>query len=134
MSGGDNGVGGKGLPSIFGTAKTSAFSTHAQSRFASAVLDSVPHPIVCLFTYSSGGNTRGESTKEPLRGTVSAQKALHVTETGSKDLLGGTEENSVAFPCRGVIDLPSRNLNHYFTSLILLAPSLSSTWLCGVIY
>ena len=42
---------------------------------------------------------------------MSAQKALQGSETETRELLGGTEENSVS--PRGVIDLPSRQINEF---------------------
>ena len=41
---------------------------------------------------------------------VSAQKALQGSETETRELLGGTEENSVS-PMR---DLPSRQINDFY--------------------
>ena len=45
-----------------------------------------------------------------MKGAVSAQKALKGSETEMRELLGGTEENSVS-PTRG--DLPSRKWNDF---------------------
>ena len=42
-----------------------------------------------------------EATRGPLKGDVSAQKALQGSETDMRELLGGTEENSVS-PTRGI--------------------------------
>ena len=57
--------------------KTGAFATDAQSGFASVVLDAVlgPPRLASLFLCSSGSNVRCES-KGPLKGAMSAQKAL----------------------------------------------------------
>ena len=41
-----------------------------------------------------------EASCRPLRGAVSAQKALRGSETETRELLGGTEENIVS-PIRG---------------------------------
>ena len=41
-----------------------------------------------------------EASQGPLKGTMSAQKALPGSETEMKELLGGTEDNSVT-PKRG---------------------------------
>ena len=41
-----------------------------------------------------------EASRGPLKGAVSAQKALRGSETETRELLGGTEENSVS-PIRG---------------------------------
>ena len=46
-----------------------------------------------------------EASPGPLKGAVSAQKALQGSETETRELLGGTEEKSIALT--GVIDLPS---------------------------
>ena len=46
-----------------------------------------------------------------MKGVVSAQKALLGFETETRELLGGTEENSVS--PQGVIDLPSRQINDF---------------------
>ena len=45
---------------------------------------------------------------------MSAQKALRGSEPETRELLGGTEENSVS-PMRGqiIIDLPSRQINDF---------------------
>ena len=45
-----------------------------------------------------------EASRGPEKGAVSAQKALRGSETETRELLGGTEENRV--PRQGVIDLP----------------------------
>ena len=45
---------------------------------------------------------------------MSAQKALQGSETETRELLEGMEENSVS-PTRGVIDLPSRQIYDFFT-------------------
>ena len=69
-------------PLVFGTMKASAISTHAQSRFASAVLDGVltsatsdseAHLAVSFIFCSSGSNTRGES--QPLEGRLDNSKS-----------------------------------------------------------
>ena len=44
-----------------------------------------------------------KASRGPLKGTVSAQKALQGSETETRELLGGAEVNSVSR--RGVIDL-----------------------------
>ena len=41
-----------------------------------------------------------EASPEPLKDTVSAQKALQGSKSEMKELLGGTEDNSVS-PMRG---------------------------------
>ena len=52
-----------------------------------------------------------EASRGPLKDAVSAQKALQGSETETRELLGGTEEES--FPDEGVIDLPSRQINDF---------------------
>ena len=52
---------------------------------------SVAHLTVSLYLCSSGSKARG-----PEKGAVSAQKALRGSETETRELLGGTEENSVS--------------------------------------
>ena len=63
----------------------------------------------------------------PLKGVVSAQKALHGSRTETaetRELLGGNEEKST----QRVIDLLSRQINIFYLSgpanICLLAPSL----------
>ena len=69
--------------------------TNTQSKFLSAVFDGVlgpphlePHLTASLFLCSSESNARG-----PLKGAVSAQKALQRSERETIELLGLTEEN-----------------------------------------
>ena len=52
-----------------------------------------------------------EASRGPEKGAVSAEKALRGSEMETRELLGGTEENSVS-PMR-VIDLPSRQINEF---------------------
>ena len=59
------------------------------------ILHSATHLAVSLYLCSSGSNARGS------RGS----------ETETRELLGGTEENSVSQT--GVIDLPSRQINEF---------------------
>ena len=96
----------KGAPPIFGTTKTSAFSTKAQSRFAIVVLNGVLGPLrlaqhtrrcPCVSVVLEATH---EVSQGPLMGAVSAQKALQGSETETRELLGGTEENHVS-PTRG---------------------------------
>ena len=94
------------MPPVFGTKKKSAFSTNAQSRFASVVLDGVLRPprlswhtLRCP-CFSVVPEATNEASRGPLKGAVSAQKALQGSETEPRELLGGTEENSVS-PMRG---------------------------------
>ena len=67
---------------IFGATKTSAFSTNAHSRFASVVVDCVLGPprlvrhtwrCPCISVFSEATH---EASRGPLKGAVSAQKAL----------------------------------------------------------
>ena len=91
---------------IFGTTKGSAFPTNAQSRFASVVLYGVLGPprlahhaswCPCISVVPEATH---EASRGPLKGAVSAQKAVEGSETETRELLGGTEENSVS-PIRG---------------------------------
>ena len=50
---------------------------------------------VCLLQTHNQG--RHEANRGPLKGTESAQKALQGSETQTRELLGGTVENSVGF-------------------------------------
>ena len=86
--------------------KKSAFSTNAQSRFASVVVDGVLGPprlarhtwrCPCISVVPEATH---EASRGPEKGAVSAQKALRGSETETRELLGGTEENSVS-PMRG---------------------------------
>ena len=79
---------------------------NAQSRFASAVFDDVLGPPLlawhtrrCPF-FSVVPEATHEASRGPLKGAVSAQKALQGSETETMELLGGTEEKSVS-PKRG---------------------------------
>ena len=54
-----------------------------------------------LFIYSFGR----EASRGLLKGAVSAQKALRGSEAETRELLGGTEENS-ASPMRGSLICP----------------------------
>ena len=49
-----------------------------------------------------------EASRGPEKGAVSAQKALRGSETETRELLGGTEENSVS-PMRGLDFLEKGN-------------------------
>ena len=63
--------------------------THPRTTTPSAA-----HLMVSLFLCNSGINA-GESGA-PLKGTVSAQKALQGSETVTRKLLGGTKEKSIS--------------------------------------
>ena len=94
------GQGDQGLP-IFGTTKTSVFSTNAQSRFASVVADGVLGPLrLARHVVAVAPEATYKASRGPEKGAVSAQKALRGCETETRELLGGTEENSVS-PMRG---------------------------------
>ena len=54
-----------------------------------------------------------EASRGPLKGAVSAQKALQGSETETRELLGGTEEKS-ATPTHEAVDLPFRQINDFF--------------------
>ena len=93
--------------SMFGTIKTGAVSTNAQSRFASVVVEGVLGPPRLVrhtwrcpcFSVVLGATHK--ASQGPLKGAVSSQKALQWSKT---ELLGGTEEK---FP-------PTRG--HWFAS------------------
>ena len=79
---------------------------NAQSRFASVVADGVlgplrlaRHTLRCPYI-SVVPEATYEASRGPEKGAVSAQKALQGFETETRELLGGTEENSVS-PMRG---------------------------------
>ena len=79
-----------------------AFSTNAQPRFASVVVDSVlGPPRLARHTYrcpciSVVPEATHEASRRPEKGAVTAQKVLRGSETETRELLGGTEENSVS--------------------------------------
>ena len=93
------------------------FSKCTESRFASAVCDSVLEPLrlsrhtwqyPCFYlVLLAMQEERGRS----LKGALSAQKAFQGSETETRELLGGTEE---VFPQWGVINLPSWQINDFF--------------------
>ena len=82
----------------------SAFSTNAQSRFASVVVGGVlGPPRLARHTYqcpciSVVPEATHEASQGPEKGAVSAQKALQGFETETRASLGGTEMNT---PLRG---------------------------------
>ena len=82
--------------------KISVFSTNAKSRFASVVVDGVLGPLrlarqtcrcPCISVVLEATH---EASWGPLKGSVSAQKALQGSEKETRRLLGGTEDNSVS--------------------------------------
>ena len=70
--------------------------------FATVVLDSVLQPMgLARHTlqrplFSVVPEATHEASRGPLKGAVSAQKALQGSETETRELLGGMEENSVS--------------------------------------
>ena len=81
--------------------KTSAYLTNAQSRFAIVILDNVLRPP-CLTQhnrrcpcFSLVPEAMQEATLSAPEGAVSAEKALQESETKTRELLVGTEEESV---------------------------------------
>ena len=89
-----------------GSVCKSVFSTNTQSRFASVAIDGVlgpPRlarhtswcPCISVVPYALQ-----EASPGSFKGAVTAQKALQGSKTGTRELLGGTEENSVS-PMRG---------------------------------
>ena len=74
------------------------FSTKAQSRFASVVLGApclAQHTCWCP-CISVVTEAMHEAFRGPLKGAVSAQKALQGSEMETGELLGGMEEKSVS--------------------------------------
>ena len=78
------------------------FSTTAQSRFASVVVEGVLGPprlarhtrrCPCISVVPEATN---EASQGPLKSAVLAQKALQGSERETWELLGGTEEKSVS--------------------------------------
>ena len=71
------------------------------------------------------------ASQGPLRGTVSAQKALQGYETETTELLGGKEENSI-FPDEGSLICPQvKSMTFYLGDphnmhLLMLATSLKT--------
>ena len=57
--------------------------------------------MVSMYLCSSGSNAQDKL--RPFKGTVSVQKALQGSKTETRELLGGTEDNSVSR--KGVIDV-----------------------------
>ena len=82
------------------------FSTNAQSRSVSVVVDGalVPprlarHTLRCPLI-SVVPEATHEASRGPFKGAVSAQNAIQGSETETRELLGGTTENSV-YPMTG---------------------------------
>ena len=79
----------------------SAFSTNTQLWFASAVLNGVlVPPSLVRHTwrcpcFSVVPEATHEASRGPLKGAVSAQKALQGSKTETRQLLGGTKEKSI---------------------------------------
>ena len=92
----------------------SAFSTNPQfgmhqlflhQSLSSGVLEpaaSATHPTV-YDSFSVVPEEAHESSRGPLKGTVSAQKVLQGSEMETMELLGGTEEYSVCPPGKSMI-------------------------------
>ena len=83
--------------------KKGGFSTDAQSRFASDVLESVlgyPHRTWRCPCFSVVPEATHKASPRPLKGAVSAQKAIQGSKTETRELLGGTGEKCVS-PLRG---------------------------------
>ena len=101
--------------------KTSEFSINTQSKSASVVLDGVRGPPrLARHTWRCPYNfivleAMHEASRGPLKGIVSAQKALQGSKTETREFLGLTEEKSVS-PTRGDW-LPCRQINDFFTYL-----------------
>ena len=97
-------VGAKGGPGpqTFGKKKTKVFSTNAQSRFASVILDGAldlhaKHATLEHYRcFSTVPDTMLKVCQGPLKGAVSTQKALQGSETEMKELMGGRSEKSIS--------------------------------------
>ena len=82
--------------------KKSAFATNAQSRFASVVVDGVlgPPRLACHTwrcpCISVVPEATHKASRRPMKGAVSAEKALKGSETETRELLGGMEEMIVS--------------------------------------
>ena len=82
------------------------FFANTQFRFASVVLDAVLGPPrlarhTCRCPSTSGVvDATHKANQGPLKGAVSAQKAIQGSKTETRELLGGTKESSVS-PMRG---------------------------------
>ena len=87
-------------PLIFRTTKTSVFSKNALSKFVSIVLDSFLGLLHLALTVSFVSlhlwKQRMRGGVGPLKGAVSAQKDVQVSETETREFLGGTKEESVS--------------------------------------
>ena len=53
-----------------------------------------------------------EASQGPLKGAVSAQKALQGSETETREV-AGRNGREIVFPRQGVIDLPYRQINDF---------------------
>ena len=73
--------------------------TNKQSRSASVFLDTALGPAR-IERNSVVPEATQEASRGPEKGAVSAQKAFRGSETETRELLGGTEEDSVS-PMRG---------------------------------
>ena len=104
-------TGARGGTSNFRNNENNAFSTNAQSRFASVVIYAVLGPLRLEWhtwqcpCFSIAPEATHEASRGPLKRVVSAPKALQEFET-EMELLGGTEEKSVLW--HWVIGMPSR--------------------------
>ena len=73
-----------------------------------------------------------EASQGPLKGAMSAQKALQESEKATRELLEETTENSVSRP--GLIDLPFRQINDFgppntwLLATLLLSLKMMSKW------
>ena len=72
----------------------------------SAFLDGVLGPAVAP-------EATHEVSGGPLKGTVSAQKALQGSENKTRELLIGTKENNI-LPYEGSLICPSKQINDFF--------------------
>ena len=95
-------------PNIWDMKNKWGFLQTQQSRFASILLDGVLGPTHLArhtwqrYCISLVPESTHEASWGPLKGAVSAQKALCGPKTNTRELLGGTIENSISK--RGGID------------------------------
>ena len=98
----------------FGTTKTSAFSSNAQSRFESIVFyGALRLPRLALLVSLYFREQRTRQVEGPLKSPVPAQKAIQGFETKTREFVGATTENSVSL--QGVIDLPSMQIDDFLS-------------------
>ena len=76
--------------------------TTTQSKFVSIALDGVLGPLRlartsnCVPCFSVVAGAMHKASQGTLKGTLSPQESLQGSKTEMRELLGGTEENSVS--------------------------------------